>query len=182
MSEQEQKDLGGRPTDYREEYDMQAFRLCLLGAKDTDLAKFFEVVESTINLWKKEHPTFSESIKAGKEDADANVADSLYKAAKGYSAKDTKFATYEGKITDSQEYIKHYPPDTRAAIFWLKNRTSGKYSNPDMKWSDKQEHEVTGRDGKPIEQINYNLDAEKVKAFADKMSKILVDDEDDNKD
>ena len=39
---------------------------------------------------------------------------------------------------------KHYPPDTTAAIFWLKNRQKSK-------WRDKQDHEISGPDGKPIE-------------------------------
>ena len=62
------------------------------------------------------------SLKAGKSQADAEVADRLFKRATGYSHKDTKFATFEGKITDAKEFTKHYPPDTIACIFWLKNR------------------------------------------------------------
>ncbi len=112
----------GRPTDYKEEYNDQARKLCLLGAIDKELADFFDIAESTLNLWKKAHPQFMESIKKGKDLADAVVADSLYNRAKGYVCKDTKFATHEGIITDEREYEKHYPPETTAAIFWLKNR------------------------------------------------------------
>ena len=66
------------------------------------------------------------------------MAESLFKRATGFIAKDTKFATHEGAITDREEYDKHYPPDVTAAIFWLKNRTK--------KWSDKKELEVSGVD------------------------------------
>lgn len=127
----------GRPTDYKKEYAKQAYKLCLLGATDKDMADFFEVCEATINNWKHDYPEFLESLKKGKQIADANVAEKLYHRATGYEHKDIKFATYEGEITDSVEYTKHYAPDTTAAIFWLKNRQSGK-------WRDKQEIQHSG--------------------------------------
>lgn len=124
-------DKGGRPTEYKKEYAKQAYKLCLLGTTDKDMADFFEVTERTINNWKKEYPKFFQSMKKGKKVADAEVANKLYHKATGYEHTDTKFATYEGEITDTMEYIKHYAPDTTAAIFWLKNR------QPDI-WRDKQ--------------------------------------------
>ncbi|MDR1182443.1 MAG: helix-turn-helix domain-containing protein [Bacteroidales bacterium] len=71
----------GRPTKYKPEYSEQAFKLCLLGLIDREIAKYFEVSESTFNGWKLEYPEFSESLKKGKVQADANVAASLYKQA-----------------------------------------------------------------------------------------------------
>ena len=97
----------GRPTKYKEEYNEHAYKLCLLGYIDEDLAKFFEVDVSTINNWKIEYPKFFESIKSGKEVADANVAESLYKRANGFRYKevtqelisdDTQKARHEGKV------------------------------------------------------------------------------------
>ena len=122
----------GRPSSYKEEYAEQAEKLCRLGATDKELADFFEVAESTLNLWKLEHPDFSESLKRGKSTADAEVADRLFRRATGYSHKAVKFATFEGMITDQREYTEHYAPDTTACIFWLKNR------RPDL-WRDKVE-------------------------------------------
>lgn len=43
----------GRPTDYREEYNEQAYKLCLLGATDAELGDFFNVTEQTINNFQK---------------------------------------------------------------------------------------------------------------------------------
>lgn len=123
----------GRPSKYKEEFNEQAYKLCLLGATDKDLANFFEVNEDSIHEWKKVHPSFSESIKRGKETADANVADRLYQRAMGFQAPDTDVKIYKGKIIKTP-LIKHYPPDPTAAIFWLKNRQS-------KKWRDKQEIE-----------------------------------------
>ncbi len=67
----------GRPTRYKAEYTEQAFKLCLLGATDANLADFFEVSEKTINTWKDAHPEFLQSLKAGKDEADANVGERL---------------------------------------------------------------------------------------------------------
>lgn len=124
-------DEGGRPTKYKKEYDEQAYKLCLLGSTDKELASFFEVVESTINLWKLEHRGFSESIKRGKSLADANVAERLYKRAMGYEHKEDKIFNNNGEALVVGT-TKHYAPDTTAAIFWLKNR------QPEL-WRDKPE-------------------------------------------
>ena len=114
-------DLGGRPTKYKEEYDELAYNYCLLGATDADLGKFFDVDERTINNWKIDHPNFFQSLKAGKEQADALVAKALFKRATGYVAPDLDIKMFEGNIIETP-YMKHYPPDATSAIFWLKNR------------------------------------------------------------
>ena len=139
------KSKGGRPSAYKAEYAEQVEKLTRLGMVDREIADFFGVSEVTINAWKKYHPEFLKSLKEGKFHADAEVADSLFKRATGYSHKDTKFATHEGKITDHKEYTKHYAPDTVACIFWLKNR------RPDL-WRDKVTQELTGPNGGPIQQ------------------------------
>jgi hypothetical protein len=141
---------GGRPTDYKLEYCEQVVKLCKLGATDKELADFFDVEESTINNWKLAHPEFLESLRAGKMYADANVAEKLYQRAIGYVGKTTKFATFEGSITDSKEVEEHYPPDTTAAIFWLKNRQS-------KKWRDKTENGFTDGDGNDIIPVQFYL-------------------------
>lgn len=111
----------GRPSKYREEFDTQAYKLCLLGATDAQLADFFGVSTQTINSWKNKHPTFLDALNAGKHEADAKVAESLYHRALGYSHKDVSISNYRGQVTITP-ITKHYPPDTTACIFWLKNR------------------------------------------------------------
>ena len=128
--------MAGRPTEYKEEYNEQVYKLCLLGAIDKEIADFFGVEEKTLNNWKIKHPEFLQSIKEGKEKADAEVAKSLYKRATGYKKKSIQFATFRGEITDREEYIEDIPPDTTAAIFWLKNRKA------DV-WREKQEIATT---------------------------------------
>ena len=131
----------GRPTDYRPAYNKQARKLCLLGATDAELADFFEVSEVTINAWKNVHPAFLKSVKAGKARADAHVAQSLYHRAVGYEHDAVKIIAVarggnQGSDVEQVPYIERYPPDTTAAIFWLKNRRP-------QDWRDKQEQEHT---------------------------------------
>lgn len=122
----------GRPTLYKQEYDAQAYKLCLLGATDKDLANFFEVCEATINNWKIENESFLESIKDGKVKADAIIAESLFKRAKGAiinKQQAFKVRNSNGKegYTESIEIvdlIEEIPPDTTAIKFWLSNRKS----------------------------------------------------------
>ena len=117
---------GGRPTKYNEEYNKQAEKLCLLGATDVELADFFEVAESTINEWKKEYQEFSESIKRGKDIADANVASRLYQRAMGFEHDSEDIKVADGSII-RVPIRKIYPPDPTSAIFWLKNRQPRKW-------------------------------------------------------
>lgn len=146
---------GGRPTKYREEYAEQATTLCLLGATDAILAEFFGVSEQTINNWKGKHPEFLEALKAGKLQADLEVANSLYQKAVGAEwveeqAIKLKRVQYEnGKRVLEEERVeivevtRRAPPDTTAQIFWLKNRRPGE-------WRDKIDHDLRTPDG-PLE-------------------------------
>ena len=126
----------GRPTSYAPEFAAQAEKLGRLGATDAELAHFFEVDERTINRWKGDHPEFRQSLKAGKLEADATVADRLYRRACGYEHEVHKVLS-DGRVVS---FVERLPPDTTACIFWLKNRRA------DL-WRDahKQEHEVTTR-------------------------------------
>jgi len=126
----------GRPTKYDPKYIEQVYKLCLLGATDSDIANFFNISEATLNNWKIEYPEFLESIKRGKVQADATVAESLYKRANGYQHPDVDIKMYEGEIIQTP-LIKYYPPDTAACFIWLKNRRTAD-------WRDKQEIQHSG--------------------------------------
>ena len=121
----------GRPTKYKEEYNEIAYNYCLLGATDAELGVFFDVDERTINNWKESHPEFFQSLKKGKELADAKVAQALFHRATGYSCPDLDIKMYEGEIIETP-YTKHYPPDATSMIFCLM------YRQP-SKWREKRE-------------------------------------------
>lgn len=136
---------GGRKTLYKSEYNDQAYKLTLLGAIDTELADFFGVNELTINRWKKAHKEFSKSIKEGKLMADANVTNRLYQRAMGFEHDSEEIKVVDHGVIRVKTR-KIYPPDSVAAIFWLKNR------QPD-RWRDKQIQEITGKDGTALQII-----------------------------
>lgn len=134
--------MAGRPTDYKPEYAEQAEKLCsVMGATDIQLADFFGVSESTLNLWKLKHPNFSESLKTGKDTVDKNVERSLYRRAMGYEHETVKIFcdAKTGEVTQVP-YREIVPPDTTACIFWLKNRKKAD-------WRDKHEVEVGVTEG-----------------------------------
>lgn len=151
--------LGGRPTDFKEEYIDLAYKFCLLGATDVELASFFDVSEATINNWKIKHPEFLESIKRGKAISDAKVADRLFQRAMGFEHDDEEIKVVSegagmGSSIQRVAVRKIYPPDPTSAIFWLKNR------QPKF-WRDKQEHDHTTK-GEAINTVTWNfIDAEK---------------------
>lgn len=127
---------GGRKSKYNPDIDITAEGLCKQGYTDEQIAVFFGVDKGTINNWKQQFPLFFNSLKTGKQVADSRVEASLFQRAIGYSVPDVHVSSYEGEITVTP-IIKHYPPDTTAQIFWLKNRQP-------KKWRDKQdvEHSV----------------------------------------
>ncbi len=124
----------GRPSKFKPEYVEQGRKLAHLGATDREVADFFEGAESTVHLWKHQHPEFSEALKVGKDAADDRVEQSLYRRALGYTHDAVKIMTVEGAVV-REPFVEHYPPDTTAAIFWLKNRRKGE-------WRDKTETDV----------------------------------------
>ena len=160
----------GRPSKYKEEYNEQAYKLCLLGATDAKLADFFDIAESTLYEWKLEYPEFSEALKKGKVIADATIAEGLYNRAKGavinvqqaIKLKDSQFNSEGRKISEEErievvDLIQEVPPDTAAGIFWLKNR------NPEM-WRDKREYNDNPEGNDEIEirvvRVSKNKDAD----------------------
>lgn len=128
----------GRPSKFKPEFNEQVEKLCKLGATDDQIADFFNVTKQTVNNWKKDYPEFFDSIKKAKIEADNEIAKSLFHRAKGYTHDDIVITNYQGNITMTP-VIKNYPPDTTAAIFWLKNR------QPSM-WRDKQEVEHSSKE------------------------------------
>jgi transposase-like protein len=126
--------MAGAPTKYDPKFKDKAYKLCLLGATDIDLADFFDVCEATINNWKIDYPEFLESIKKGKIEADSNVADRLYQRALGFEHDSEEIKIVDGEVI-RVPIRKVYAPDPTSAIFWLKNRQSDK-------WRDKTENKI----------------------------------------
>ena len=140
----------GKATLFKPEYTERVEELCRSGSTDRDLALFFKVSINTIDNWKKRYPDFFLALLKGKQEADANAAEALYRNAIGSEYYEEhavklkrKIFDDKGKVIRTEEHVqaiplkKHSKPDTTAQIFHLKNR------RPDL-WRDvkKAEHEV----------------------------------------
>ncbi|HIF5533498.1 TPA: helix-turn-helix domain-containing protein [Vibrio parahaemolyticus] len=124
---------------YRQAFSKQAFKLCLMGARDKDLADFFDVHRDTIFHWVKLYPEFAEARKRGKLAADAEVAYSLFNRAMGVTVTKQRVLS-SGQVLEYQEEL---PPDVRAMAFWLKCRSR---SN----WNPSQQVELSGDRSNPL--------------------------------
>lgn len=92
---------------------------CLDGLIDKQIYKNMGISRTTFYKWKSENSEFADLLKRGKEIADREVENALFKSATGFIGPDDKY----------------YPPNTTAQIFWLKNRKKDD-------WKDKREQDV----------------------------------------
>lgn len=104
------------------------------GTIDEDIAKKLGVAYSTFKLYKDQHSALSDALKKGKEIADIEVENALFKRALGYKYDEV---TYEEGL-ETKRVTKEVQPDVTAQIFWLKNRKP-------VEWRDKQEIEHSGK-------------------------------------
>jgi len=127
----------GRPSK-KDSLDMDVLcRLAETGHTHKEMAEIMNIAESTIYQYLHDKK-FSNALKKGKAASDSRVANSLYHRALGYSHEEDKIFCEKGDITKVKT-VKYYPPDTTAAIFWLKNR------KPEA-WTDKTEIKHTVED------------------------------------
>lgn len=132
-----------RPTKFDPELTLKTQELCANGATAREVAEYLEVSEATIYRWAHAHQGFREALKTGRDAADERVEQSLYRKAVGYTFDSVHISSYQGEVTMTP-IVEHVPPDTTAAIFWLKNRKPAE-------WRDRVEH--TGANGGPIETV-----------------------------
>jgi hypothetical protein len=124
---------GGRKTIYNPKMAEIARKCCERGLTDLEVADVLGIGLATLYRWKLEYPEFSRVFKLGKAAADDRVERSLYSRAVGYSYLAEKAVmTRHGQKT--VRYRAHIPPDTAAAVWYLKNR------RPD-RWRDSFRHE-----------------------------------------
>lgn len=103
------------------------------GMTYVEIADFLSVTERAIYKWLNNHPDLQEAVEEAKKRANKKVEAALFHRAIGYKADAVKvfFDSKSGETVEHQ-YVHQYPPDTQAAIMWLKNR------DPDN-WKDKTE-------------------------------------------
>jgi hypothetical protein len=109
-----------------------------LAATNEDLAGLFEVSLATIGNSLARYPDFKKAVQEGRDVADADQ--SLLHKAKGFTHADVKILAIAGEAQEVP-YNRYFPPDTQAAIFWLRNRRR-------KQWREVIEHEHTVSDEK----------------------------------
>ena len=150
-------------------HDDWAWSLAIKGATDKEIAEAFKISVRTLNRWKKDHPSFEESLNCGKSAADAKVERMLYERATGYTCEETEVIQEldkngNPKPTKIRKTKKVYPPDVLAGMYWLNNRQPGKYKrNPEnfITSNDDDEDDIViylpenGRDSNPCNLCRY---------------------------
>lgn len=123
-----------------------------------EIAFFVGVSPRVLYNWSGKYKDFKEALIHSRAIADEMVEASLFHRAIGYTHKETKvFFDSKSMQTVEHEVDKHYPPDTAAAQFWLKNR------DPE-KWKDKTEVEHSGN----IETLSDDELDRRIKALTEK--------------
>lgn len=164
------KNPGGRPTDFKEEYIEQAYVACAEGGfTNPKLGKLFKVTSRTVSNWMRNVPEFKAAVIKGKDEYDSIVIEAaLVKRAKGFRYTETTSelmwiddpkASYQptpmqqlhgiprtkiNTYVPTKKISKVVVPDTRACEIHLYNRSSGR-------WKRLKHVEVAGPGGGPIE-------------------------------
>lgn len=108
------------------------------GLTDEQIFKNLGISRDTFYKYKEKYTDFSDALKKGKEVADIEVENALFKRAIGYRYKEKIKEVKEideKKTVFIKEVEKEMPGDVGAQIFWLKNRKSSK-------WKDKQDIDI----------------------------------------
>ena len=132
------KKAGGRPTLYNPEMLPKIEEYARKGLTNEQIAKNLNISTTALYEWQNKYVEFANALKAGKEVADREVENALYKRATGYSCSEDKIFLGPGGQPVIVPTTKHYPPDPTSMIFWLKNRQP-------QKWRDRQEVEHSGK-------------------------------------
>lgn len=124
-----QKKAVGRPSVFSEKVIGKIIELYGQGKTEEQVANIIGIHKDTLRKYKQRDQDFFFSSREAKALADEMVEASLFTRAIGYNHPEERVFCYQGEIYTHQSE-KHYPPDTNAAVFWLKNR------RPEV-WKDK---------------------------------------------
>lgn len=143
--EKKKKNPGGRPPEYPRWLTPKGLGMIVKWGKEglinEEIAARMGINVGTLYDWKKKFPKIDKALKEGKDRADMEVEQALYKASMGYWVTEEK--TYAktdetGKVSKYKETTKKWiPANSTSQIFWLKNR------KPED-WRDRKETKLEG--------------------------------------
>lgn len=102
------------------------------GLSEEQISKNIGISRSTLKEWKQKYPAISATLKKGKEVADIEVENALFKRATGYEVEETKVEIDSNGKKHMVKITKHIAPDPTSIIFWLKNRRPEKWRDKPM--------------------------------------------------
>lgn len=97
------------------------------GLSEEQISKNMGISRSTLKEWKQKYPAISATLKKGKEVADIEVENALFKRATGYEVEETKVEIDSNGKKHMVKITKHIAPDPTSIIYWLKNRRPEKW-------------------------------------------------------
>ena len=110
------------------------------GLTDEQIATNMGISAATLYNWKRDHLDILEALKEGKDVADRQVENALFKSAMGYTFDEVTKELKDDELVVTKVVHKEVQPNTTAQIFWLKNRKRAE-------WRDRVENAITGADG-----------------------------------
>lgn len=102
------------------------------GLSEEQISKNMGISRSTLKEWKQRYPAISATLKKGKEVADIEVENALFKRATGYEVEETKVEIDSNGKKHMVKITKHIAPDPTSIIYWLKNRRPEKWRDKPM--------------------------------------------------
>ena len=132
------------------------------GLSDEQIAHNMGIHPATLYKWMNEYNEINEAIKKGKEVADFEVENALYKSALGYEVEEVKTIfedTDNGQRKRVEKIKKQVSPNVTAQIFWLKNRKS-------EDWRDRRDVDHSGEITQNLNNVK-NLSEEELRKLAE---------------
>lgn len=102
------------------------------GLSEEQISKNMGISRSTLKEWKQKYPAISATLKKGKQVADIEVENALFKRATGYEVEETKVEIDSNGKKHMVKITKHIAPDPTSIIYWLKNRRPEKWRDKPM--------------------------------------------------
>ncbi len=114
------------------------------GLSQEQIAKNLGINKKTLQKWRQKYPEFKAALVKGKDVADREVENALFKSATGFEYEEITWEKTwnkelkEFEMIESKRVRKFVPPVPVSGFFWLKNR------KPDT-WRDVKDVNVTGQ-------------------------------------